>query len=159
MEASERNSWADDGSSGQVVLLRTFVALATLALLALGCGGRTADSLADEHRPVPARVVREADRGATVQLRAGEIFEVRLIESPTTGFRWSVEGDNEGIVGLVSSVYSPGAPSTPGAGGERVFTFEGKRAGVSRLRLRLWRPWEGESKVAEVFELTVEVKG
>ncbi len=139
--------------------MRPGVALVTLALLALGCGGTRADPLADGHRPVPARVVREADRGETVQLRAGEILEVRLIENPTTGFRWTVERDNEGIVDLVSSVYSPGLPSTPGAGGERVFTFEGKRAGVSRLRLRLSRPWEGESKGSEVFDLTVEVEG
>jgi inhibitor of cysteine peptidase len=140
-----------------MVLLRTSVVLLTFAFLSPGCGGTTRDALADRHRPMPTRIIREANRGETVELRAGETVEVRLVENPTTGFRWTVEGGDERIVSLVASVYSPGPTSAPGAGGERVFTFEGKRPGVSRLRLRLWRPWEG--KVSEEFELTVEVKG
>jgi inhibitor of cysteine peptidase len=94
-------------------------------------------------------ILTKADSGTTVDLRVGETLLVRLEESPTTGFGWMAEGGDDKLV-LQASDYSPASVGV-GGGGLRSLTFIAAKVGMARLKLRLWREWEGDSSVVEVF--------
>lgn len=100
-------------------------------------------------------ILTRADSGNTVDLRVGERLLVRLEESPTTGFAWTREGGNDALV-QQDSDFAP-ASAGVGGGGLRSFLFMAEKAGVVQLRLRLWRAWEGDSSVIEVFTATARI--
>lgn len=94
--------------------------------------------------------------GSSRELPVGEELQLHLSENPTTGFRWAVDAADETVIKLDGSGFQRGAPGV-GGGGERVFTILGVAPGVTRVRLKRWRAWEGEASVNERFELTVRV--
>lgn len=104
---------------------------------------------------VTETILTRADSGSTVDLRVGERLLVRLDESPTTGFAWTREGGNDALVEQDSD-FAP-ASAGLGGGGLRSFLFMAEKAGVVQLRLRLWRAWEGDSSVVEVFTATARI--
>ncbi len=98
-----------------------------------------------------------ADDGRTVEVHAGDIIRLRLEENPTTGYRWSLEPAGDDVVALAAADYvAPGG--AVGGGGERVFTFEAKKAGGATIRLKLWREWEGDKSITETFIITFRVR-
>jgi inhibitor of cysteine peptidase len=98
-----------------------------------------------------------ADAGRTVEVRVGDTIRIRLEENPTTGYRWSLEPAGDDALALEASDYvAPGG--TVGGGGERVFTFEAKKAGGATVRLKLWREWEGDKSITETFTITFRVR-
>lgn len=100
-------------------------------------------------------ILTRTDSGKTIDLRVGDRLLVRLEESPTTGFAWAREGGDDTLVQQASD-FAP-ASAGVGGGGLRSFLFMAEKAGVVQLRLRLWRAWEGDSSVIEVFTATARI--
>ncbi len=100
-------------------------------------------------------ILSEKDEGRTVEVSAGSIITVRLIENPTTGYRWKVE--SSGTMELVGDSFE-GTGGAIGAAGARVFRFRAVRPGSNTLRIKNWREWEGESSIIGRFNATVLVK-
>ncbi len=100
-------------------------------------------------------IVTRAHNGKTVAIHVGEKLIVRLEESATTGFTWAVANDADMLV-VVHSDYAP-ASAGVGGGGLRTFTFIAKKAGAASLRFKLWREWEGESSVTDVFTVNARI--
>jgi predicted secreted protein len=106
--------------------------------------------------------------GATVAAQAGDRIELHLPENPTTGFLWEVRVTPAGIR-LLASELSLGQPLTPGAGGERTFTFvvddiaadEGADTGADagadarELQLVLRQPWDAAAPPERTFVVSV----
>lgn len=97
--------------------------------------------------------------GATVAAQAGDRIELHLPENPTTGFLWEVRATPEGIR-LLGSELSLGQPLTPGAGGERTFTFVVDDTGVGEdaareLELVLRQPWDAAAPPERTFVVSV----
>ena len=81
-------------------------------------------------------------------------MQVRLAETPTTGYRWQAEID--GPVLLVADRYE-GVAAPVGAGGTRVLTFATTAAGTAEVRLALRRAWGDPTPVATArIGLTIE---
>lgn len=100
--------------------------------------------------------ITEGDRSATVA--PGDEVVVRLSESATTGYQWSVESI-EGPLSLIGSELRPpgtlvsGAP--PGAAGERVVRLRASSSGEGTIRLGLKRTWEHAAAAEFVAAVTV----
>jgi predicted secreted protein len=100
--------------------------------------------------------------GATVAAQAGDRIELHLPENPTTGFLWEVRATPEGIR-LLDSELSLGQPLTPGAGGERTFTFvvddmgigEAADTDAGELQLVLRQPWDAAAPPERTFVVSV----
>jgi inhibitor of cysteine peptidase len=88
-----------------------------------------------------------ADAGTHRPIQVGDRTEVRLPESPTTGYRWQIASDDPKLR-LVDDSFE-GAESPRGAGGERVLVFEAVSAGSVSLRLVKRRSWETQNPVEE----------
>lgn len=105
------------------------------------------------------RVFTDADQGATVQLKAGESFEVRLKSNPTTGYGWTVDLKSTPLVKLTGQSHTePGQPGAIGRPIVQVFHFQAVGRGEGALLLRYTRPWEKPSAGDEQFSLHVSIR-
>lgn len=91
-----------------------------------------------------ARRLVVADDSRTIELSVGDVAVIELPESPTTGFRWSIEFDSQ--LALLTSDWSASSAAI-GASGVRQFTFRAEAAGTASVRAKLWRSWQGDSSV------------
>lgn len=68
---------------------------------------------------------------------------LRLPENPTTGYRWLVTQSGAGELALVDDRFVGGSEApVPGAGGQRVLRFAGRRPGEVSLEAVLRREWD-----------------
>jgi len=91
-------------------------------------------------------IFSEQDSGRTVKVKQGAMITIRLVENPTTGYRWAVEAGS----GLeqVEDLNEPGGRI--GAAGVRVLQFQAKGIGTHELRLKNWREHEGSHRYRQV---------
>ena len=104
------------------------------------------------------KVVDARHRGSTIDAESGETIQVRLDETPTTGYRWAIEHVDEQVLDAEGSEFQLPANSAIGAAGQRTFVFKARNRGTGRISLRLWREWEGMSSVIDRFEVSVRVE-
>ena len=98
----------------------------------------------------------ESQNGNEIELRMGELFEIRLSENPTTGFRWVLESSGAPTCLVIEDCYET-STATPGAGGSHCWRLQGKQIGESRIELCYRRSWEGQGAAARTFSLRVHV--
>ncbi len=109
----------------------------------------------------PAAVLTDAEPDEQLLVNRGEVFEVRLSASPSTGYSWRVEPLPKGLVALKSSAYvkDPTPPTIPpivGAGGTQVFRFAATGRGRGDVNLVYERPFaRGEDVKRFHFVLVV----
>jgi inhibitor of cysteine peptidase len=98
----------------------------------------------------------ERDDGTSASLTSGDVFEVRLAETPTTGYRWHLSDWDHSILEVTREEFHP--PGTPrsGAGGEHVWEFVARAPGRLSLHWAYRRRWESGSP-AKTFSLTVSI--
>ncbi len=92
------------------------------------------------------------DPDQDAHLDVGEVHELRLDESPTTGYQWVVDVD--GPVEVLESQYVP-ASGGIGAAGVRRVRVRAAAAGTADVHLRLVRSWSGESADERTVRLHV----
>jgi inhibitor of cysteine peptidase len=80
------------------------------------------------------------DSGSQRDLRVGEQVEIRLPESPTTGYRWQADVDLAALKQTHDGFEGGALPR--GAAGVRVMRFEALQPGDATLRLVKQRSWE-----------------
>ena len=105
-------------------------------------------------------VIGEASAGQTVSLAVGQVIELRLKETPTTGFRWSFRQTGEPAC-RIKEDFVEGVPSARpqplGQGTTHVWRIEGVRAGVCDVALMYGRPWESDRPPARTFDVRIDV--
>ena len=105
-----------------------------------------------------AKVVTDKDRGTTVQLKSGDVLEVRLNSNPTTGYEWSVNPNSTPLLKLTGQ--SQTEATQPGVGRPifQIFKFQATGRGTGVLLLRYARSWEKPSASDQQFDLHVTIK-
>jgi len=123
------------------------------------CSRQPAEPGANRNRVESMKTFVKTDSGTTCELRAGESFEVRLAENPTTGYTWAVLKIPEGLLRLETESLEtePADPRIAGRGGTKVFVFKTLQPGSGELDLRLRRPWEKDVFI-DSFMLNFTVK-
>ncbi|MBA7640063.1 hypothetical protein ES703_47726 [subsurface metagenome] len=102
--------------------------------------------------------------GKQVEIDAGGSLTVTLESNWTTGFRWELtEVTNQTVLELVESrcELSEEARQDPpmiGAGGTEIWNFKALKKGEATISMEYSQPWEGGTKAAQIFVLTVVVK-
>lgn len=73
----------------------------------------------------------------------GEIFDVRLDATPTSGYVWEIDPARlTGLVELISSEILPPPAGVAGGTASQSFRFRAIRSGEARLRFSYRRRWE-----------------
>ena len=99
-----------------------------------------------------------ADDGTVRTATTGDTVAVRLTESPTSGYRWSVERIDERVLVAAGDEFTPEAGAGLGGGGTRILRFTVVGGGRGELALRRSRSWEGDASVVERFNATIEAR-
>ena len=98
----------------------------------------------------------EGANGQEASFHAGELFEVFLSETRTTGFKWVVERGGEPVCALAGeSTDAP--PGPPGRAGTHLWQFRAAQAGFATIRLVYRRPWESSAEPGRVFQMQIRV--
>lgn len=105
-----------------------------------------------------AKMVTDADKGATVQLKTGDVLELRLKSNPTTGYEWSVEPKSTPLLKLTGQ--SQTGATQPGVGRPifQIFKFQATGRGSGVLLLHYVRSWEKPDPNEEQFDLHLTIK-
>jgi inhibitor of cysteine peptidase len=99
--------------------------------------------------------------GKEVELGVGGSLIVTLESSPgSTGFEWELTKiSDETVLQQVDQRYEPPEDEgMVGAPGKEIWTFKALKKGESSISMEYSQPWEGGTKAAETFELTVLVR-
>ena len=104
----------------------------------------------------------EQDNNRAVNVVVGQRFVVRLNENPTTGYVWAIDGQPTLFVLQSSDYVADAQPNAQGkvlvgGGGQRSFAFVAKKPGTTTLKLKQWRPWQGDSSIVDTFSVDVHV--
>lgn len=109
--------------------------------------------------PMQTILLKHGDSGKDVEAHVGDTIVVSLNENPSTGYKWEMERDDEQIVQMQGSEFRRIArEGVIGAAGERILSFQMKKAGRVTVRLKLRRAWEDETSAVERFFIPIEVK-
>jgi inhibitor of cysteine peptidase len=112
--------------------------------------------------PAPQEVSVDASySGKEVELGVGGSLIVTLESSPgSTGFQWELTKiSDETVLQQVDQRYEPPEDEgMVGAPGKEIWTFKALKKGESSISMEYSQPWEGGTKAAETFELTVLVR-
>lgn len=96
-------------------------------------------------------LVHLSEKDAEVQtaVSKGDTVELRLRETPTTGYRWRWRLPES--LALVADEHVTAEPGRPGQGGQRRLAFDVRDVGTHELRAELARPWEEAAATALTF--------
>lgn len=100
-----------------------------------------------------AIVLGVPDDGAKFSARVGQIVEIRLAETASTGFIWQPDLSDHDSAELVDS-QTQYSNLVPGASGQAIFRFRVLRSGT--IRLKNVRPWEQDQSAALRYTVTVD---
>ena len=107
----------------------------------------------------PLQVITDVDRGTDYEVRVHEVFELQLPAKPISGHVWEII-DQPNEIAIESWRWEPDTdPYEAGASGSdtfRIWRIHTTEPGTFELRLRCWKPWEGEESVADSFEVMIE---
>lgn len=131
---------------------RVGAALVPLSLLLFL--GATFDAQSDEVGM--ALHLTEADNGRSVDVRIGDEITLALPENPTTGYRWAIDGLDARLLNLTEQPYTPDSPAL-GSGGTAQWVLRPIAPGVTTLKLKQWRPWEGDPSIVGRYEITLQI--
>lgn len=99
----------------------------------------------------------EADHGRTVGVRVGERVALRLHENASTGYRWAFDDFDTNVVGVSEDKHVPHTAAV-GSGGDVQWILEPRAPGTTQVRLKLLRPWEGDSSIKKRFAVTLVIQ-
>jgi inhibitor of cysteine peptidase len=121
-----------------------------VGVLALGLFGACTSKGAE-------KILTETDHGGTVDVAAGEAFDIVLEGNPTTGYQWAADSADPAVVESLSEPEFQPSGAALGAGGKYVFRFRAVAPGRVQLRLRYFRSFEPDNPPAKTFEVTINV--
>jgi inhibitor of cysteine peptidase len=93
-----------------------------------------------------------------VHVRVGDQINVSLDEKPSTGYRWEIEQADTTVLVPGARTYVQAQGTGVGGGGMMSLSFAARSPGTAAIRMKLWRPWEGEASVRARFAVTVVVQ-
>jgi predicted secreted protein len=111
-------------------------------------------------------IIDESFDGKEIEVPAGETFQVQLASNASTGFSWQlISISDSNVLEKVSNIYDTpmfklkeGEPPPVGAGGVEFWDYKALKTGTSTIVMEYSQPWEGGTKAARQFTLTVTVK-
>ena len=136
----------------------TFIIVATVLFLLLGC-------LSDNQIPLSAMAnsldnvtATDLDNGGKVQIKVGGILTLRLEAIPGTGYSWEVVQNNLNLLKpLGESKFEETESGKLGAVEYQIFHFRALAPGTNILKLHYVRKWEKEAIPIKIYSITVQI--
>ncbi len=88
------------------------------------------------------QVIDQTADGTMLDLRVGEVAELRLPETPSTGYRWQLRETAAPTCRVAEADRGTQADAPPGQGCTHTWRIEGAQPGTGTLSLEYGRPWQ-----------------
>lgn len=140
--------------------------LACLALAALvagvaGCGGTTSGGGGEPTAKAKPKTkvinVTEVEQAASQSVHVGDIIDVTLPSNAGTGYQWSVELDQDGVIEQAGDPVQSSESDTPGAPGTTTVPLKAVKEGGALVTFKEMPP-DGKGTPGSVYTLSIEVK-
>ncbi|MGA2849091.1 MAG: protease inhibitor I42 family protein [Terracidiphilus sp.] len=82
------------------------------------------------------KVATDADKATDIQVKVGDVLEVRLNANPSTGFKWYIHPRSTALLRLTGETQAAGPEPAADRPMVQVFTFEIKKKGDGILLMR-----------------------
>jgi len=103
-------------------------------------------------------VVTSEDDGTTMGMIPDAQVLVVLDSNATTGYEWAIDELDTDVVEFLGSQYVAPTNGAVGQGGSQELEFRALAEGTTTLRLKYWRSGEGDTSIADRWEMTFEVR-
>lgn len=137
------------------------LALSAAMLFAISIPAATQQSAASATSAKTAAstvTVTDQDNGKDIELASSQTLVVKLGSTPSTGYKWTVEGDPSPLK-LQKQTYRKNTKSSAmGAPGMEIFTFSAGSSGIANLKLNYHRSWEYNVPPVKTFAARVNVR-
>jgi len=104
------------------------------------------------------KVVTDADKGGTVEIKMGDVLEVRLNSNPTTGYEWYLQKQSTALLKLTGQSWTQPPPDHVGAPVVQILDFAPTAKGTGVLLLHYVRSWEPPDPNEEQYSLHVTIE-
>lgn len=101
-------------------------------------------------------LIQQENNGQTFDATIGQVFEIRLPENPTTGFRWDMASGKPAYA-VIRDEFRPPQPARPGAPGEHTWELKALAAGDCEIELSYRRRWQPDDQPANTFRVRLHV--
>ncbi len=91
------------------------------------------------------------------EINKGDSIRAKLCANPSTGFTWDYVIDNDEVVKMDKHEFVEAEGDLVGAPGVDVWTFKAIAPGEAVVKLEYSQLWEGGTKAAQSYTLTVKV--
>jgi predicted secreted protein len=91
-----------------------------------------------------------------IEVILGQIFNISLKSTPSTGYIWKPEYDFAMIELIKPPQFVP-LSSLIGGGGEEIFEFQTKQLGETQIKMKYQRDWEMTHREIKVFTVHTTV--
>jgi inhibitor of cysteine peptidase len=100
----------------------------------------------------------DTQNGTNVVVEVGQTVVIKLKETPTTGYRWTLQVPEADAVKVTDSNWQPAPDAEIGAAGWRVFCLLIRRKGSIQITLKLYREWEGAEAAIDSRNFTLDAR-
>lgn len=97
-----------------------------------------------------------ADSSTNIAVHKGDTIEIKLEETPTAGYSWTVDNVDSNIFELQSSDYKLYKEGAIGGSGMRTMIFLVNGQGNGKIKLKNSQRWSGD--VYKQFEISVSAQ-
>jgi len=142
-------------------VVRRLLALSAALLFAVSIAAeapQTASSATSAKAAASVVTVTDQDNGKDIDLPSGQTMVVKLASNPSTGYKWTVEGDPAPLKLEKQSYRKSAKSSAMGAPGVQIFQFSASSSGIANLKLNYHRSWEYNQPPVKTFSLRVNVR-
>jgi len=101
--------------------------------------------------------VTKEQNGRVVTAKVGDSILVQLPENPTTGYAWALDSIDPTLLEAGAPAYH-GEGAGLGTGGVKTWTLKARAPGRTRVELKRWRHWEGDTSIVERFAVTLNIE-
>lgn len=97
------------------------------------------------------------DNGTVIESNPGDTILLSLDSSPVTGYAWKLDYNDPTIVEQIQTGFNKTGNNAIGGAVQQYFSFRCLKRGESKISLRYYRHWEGDSSTIKNFEIIVRV--
>jgi len=99
------------------------------------------------------------DAGKTVEIAVGDVIQIELFGTPSTGSWWHFEVLDEEYLEIIKKETMKTSPERlEGAPILGIWHLRAKKAGETAIEMAYYRPWEGGDKARNHFRLNVQIR-
>jgi predicted secreted protein len=137
--------------------IKVFLLIITAIFYQAGfCDGIiTAEEEMDTER---VTIVKKHDNGKEIHIKSGDIIQIELEGSGSTGYEWYLDETYKDYFHLIKEdkeeILREGFVGTPVI---RRWQLKAVNQGETELKFLLYRDWEGKDKAASLFKIRVKI--